>query len=315
MSKQRLRILSQAGDAETIRIATDLHDKIEVVFVRPSAPIPPDLSGEVLLMTFGNAAIYELVERGVKWVHFIGTGINAFDVQRLARGRVFTNSRGAVAVPISEWVLAVLLHHEKQLDSVFIREPPARWPVRRALGTLHGRRIALLGLGAIGAAVAQRALPFGARVRALRHSNKPSPVEGVELVTTFDALLEDADHLVIAAPLTPLTHHILDARALERAKPGLHVVNVARGEIIAEDALRAALDRGIVSAASLDAVTPEPLPAGSWLYDHPKVRLSPHISWSWPGAQDTIGQIFSDNLRRYLAGEPLANVIDPALGY
>ena len=137
MGNKRVRILSQAGDADAIRLPADLREQVEVVFVPPSDPIPRDLSGDVLLMTFGNDALYELAERGVKWVHFIGTGINAFDVDRLARGRVFTNSRGAVAVPISEWVLAVLLHHEKRLADVFIHTPPARWPVRTPLGTLH----------------------------------------------------------------------------------------------------------------------------------------------------------------------------------
>ncbi len=315
MSTRRLRILSQTGDADAIRLAPDLRDRVEVVFVRPSDPIPADLSGDVLLMSFGNDAIYDLVERGVKWVHFIGTGINAFDVERLARGRIFTNSRGSVAVPISEWVLAVMLHHEKQLSSIFITRPPARWPDRTPLGTLYGKQVALLGLGAIGAAVAQRALPFGAKLKALRHSDKPSPVAGVELVKTFDALIADADHLVIAAPATAQTRHLLNAEAFERVKRGVHIVNIARGELIDQDALRAALERGAVSAASLDAVTPEPLPEGHWMYDHPKVRLSPHISWSWPGALDTIGRIFSDNLRRYLADEPLENVIDPSLGY
>jgi phosphoglycerate dehydrogenase-like enzyme len=310
-----LRILSQLGDADAIRLPLDLRARVKVVSVPPRQPIPPDLAGDVLLMSFGNTAIYELAERGVKWVHFVGTGLNGFDLSRLTRGRVFTNSRGAVEVPISEWVLAVLLHHEKRLSEVFIQAPPARWPARMPLGTLYGKRIALLGLGAVGAGVAQRALPFGAHVRALRNTAKPSPVAGVELVSTFDALIDGADHLVLAAPLTDRTRHILNARTLEHAKPGLHVVNIARGELIDQQALRDALERGQLSAASLDAVTPEPLPAGHWLYDHPKVRLSPHISWSWPSAQDTIGRIFADNLRRYLAGEPLANVIDPAHGY
>lgn len=309
------RILSQLGDADALRLPHDLRARVQVVAVPPSEPVPHDAQGDVLLMSFGNDKIYELVERGVKWVHFVGTGINAFDVERLARGRVFTNSRGAVEVPISEWVLALLLHHEKQLASVFIHEPPARWPVRTPLGTLHGKQIAILGLGAIGAGVAARALPFGARVRALRHTDAPSPIPDVELVSSFEALIRDADHLVIAAPLTPHTQQILNARTFALAKPGLHIVNIARGELIDQDALRDALDREIVSAASLDAVTPEPLPAGHWLYSHPKVRLSPHISWSWPASRDTVARIFSENLRRYLAGEPLHNVIDPARGY
>lgn len=310
-----LRILSQLGDADAIRLPQDLRERVRVISVPPAQPVPPDVSGDVLLMSFGNTAIYELIERGVKWVHFIGTGLNSFDVPRLARGRVLTNSRGAAEVPISEWVLAVLLHHEKRVSEVFIHAPPERWPARAALGTLYGKQIALLGLGAIGAGVAQRALPFGAQVRALRNSDRPSPVAGVELVSSFEALIDGADHLVLAAPLTERTRHILNARTLERAKPGLHVVNIARGELIDQDALRVALDRGQLSAASLDAVSPEPLPAGHWLYEHPRVRLSPHISWSWPAATDTIGRIFGDNLRRYLAGKPLENVIDPARGY
>jgi phosphoglycerate dehydrogenase-like enzyme len=315
MANHPVRILSQLGDADALGLPADLRERVEVVSVPPSRPVARELRGDVLLMSFGNDAIYELAERGVQWVHFIGTGINAFDVQRLARGRVFTNSRGAVAVPISEWVLAVLLHHEKRLSDAFIHAPPESWPVRRRLGTLYGKQIALLGLGAIGSNVAQRALPFGARVRALRHTDKPSPVPGVELVTSFDALIADADHLILAAPLTSRTRQILDARAFERAKPGLHVVNIARGELIDQEALREALERDVVSAASLDAVTPEPLPAGHWLYQHPKVRLTPHISWSWPGSQETVMRIFADNLRRFVAGQPLENVIDPALGY
>ncbi|MET0343153.1 MAG: NAD(P)-dependent oxidoreductase [Polyangiales bacterium] len=315
MARAPLRILSQFGDAETIKLPADLRDRVEVVHVPPSAPIPPDLTGDVLLMTFGNQAIYELAERGVKWVQFIGTGVNAFDVPRLAKGRVFTNSRGSVAVPISEWVVATLLHHEKRLDEIFIHDKPATWPVRTPLGTLYEKRVAILGLGVIGENVAKRLVPFGTRIVALRNTDKPSVVPEVELVKSVEALIDGADHLVIAAPSTPRTHHIVNAALLARAKPGLHLVNIARGDLVDQDALRDALDRGIVGAASLDTVTPEPLPEGHWLYTHPKVRLSPHISWSWPNAVDTISRFFVANLRRYLAGEPLENVIDPEVGY
>lgn len=315
MPRPPLRILSQYGDADAIKLPAELRERVEVVHVPPDQPIPSGLRGDVLLMTFGNQAIYELAERGVKWVHFVGTGINAFDVPRLARGRVFTNSRGAVAVPISEWVLATLLHHEKRLDQVFVHEKPAKWPVRTPLGTLYERRVAILGFGAIGENVARRLLPFGTHVVAQRYSDKPSPLPEVTLVKSVEALIDGADHLVLAAPATPRTQHIVNAQLLARAKPGLHIVNIARGELIDQDALRDALDRDIVSAASLDAVTPEPPPAGHWLYTHPKVRLSPHNSWSWPGSVDTVTGIFLANLRRYLDDQSLENVIDPELGY
>jgi phosphoglycerate dehydrogenase-like enzyme len=312
---RRLRILSQFGDADALRLPADLRDRVEVVHVPPSAPIPGDLRGDVLLMVHGNPKIYELAERGVKWVHFVGTGLNSYDLPRLTRGRLLTNSRGAVAVPISEWVLATLLYHEKRLDEVFVHETPGTWSTRHALGTLHGRRVAILGFGAIGENVARRLLPFGAHVFAQRNTDKPSPIREVTLVKSVEALIEGADHLVLAAPATPRTRHIVDAGLLARAKPGLHLVNIARGELVDQEALRVALDRGIVAAASLDAVTPEPPPEGHWLYSHPKVRLSPHNSWSWPGRDETVTGIFHGNLRRYLADEPLENVIDPNLGY
>lgn len=310
-----LRILSQLGDADDLDLPADLRSQVEVVAVPPSEPIPERLTGDVLLMTFGNDAFYELAERQVKWLHYTGTGLDRLDVRRLARGRSLTNSRGVVAVPISEWVVGAMLHHEKQFAEVFIRNQPAKWPVRTPLGTLHGRRVALLGLGAIGSAVAERLKPFGADLRALRHSSRPSSVAGVELVEDFSELLSGAEHLVLAAPLTAKTHHILNAQSLKSAKPGLHVVNVARGDLIDQDALKVALDDGTVAAASLDTVTPEPLPQGHWLYEHPKVRLSPHISWSWPRARETLLGTFVTNLRRYLAGEPLENVVDPEQGY
>jgi phosphoglycerate dehydrogenase-like enzyme len=98
-------------------------------------------------------------------------------------------------------------------------------------------------------------------------------------------------------------------------KPGVHLVNVARGSLVDQDALHAALDDGRVALASLDAVDPEPLPDGHWMYAHPRVRLSPHVSWSMPGAADVLLDAFLDNLRRWRAGEPLSGVVDRAAGY
>ena len=98
-------------------------------------------------------------------------------------------------------------------------------------------------------------------------------------------------------------------------KPGAHLVNVARGALVDQDALRAALDEGRVAMASLDAVEPEPLPDGHWMYGHPRVRLSPHVSWHMPGAVDLLLERFIDNLRRWRAGEPLTGVVDREAEY
>lgn len=309
-----LKVLSQLTEPFTLELAADLRERVEIVPVPKGTILSPELRGDVLFGSWGNPQIYELAER-VPWVHYAGTGMDGLDLRRLAQGRVLTNSRGVAAIPISEWVLTMLLFHEKHVSEVLLHEPPARWPVRTPLGTLYGRRIALLGLGAIGLGVAERAFPFGAKLRALRRSRDASAVPGVELVHSLEELLSDADHLVIAAPLTEATRHIINRESLSRIKPGLHIVNIARGDLIDQDALLAALDDGRVSAASLDAVTPEPPPAGHWLYSHPRVRLSPHLSWSWPGAAAALSDNFSENLRRCLEGRPLLNVIDPERGY
>jgi phosphoglycerate dehydrogenase-like enzyme len=121
--------------------------------------------------------------------------------------------------------------------------------------------------------------------------------------------------VVITAPLTPATRNLLDAKAFAQMKRGVHVVNIARGAIIDQDALRLALDDGTVARADLDVTVPEPLPAGHWLYTHPRVRVSAHISYDWPGAKAAHREVFIDNLRRRLDGRPLRNVVDPEQGY
>ena len=98
-------------------------------------------------------------------------------------------------------------------------------------------------------------------------------------------------------------------------KPGVHLVNIARGSLVDQDALRVALDDGRVALATLDTVDPEPLPDGHWMYSHPQVRLSAHVSWSSPQAFERIVASFTDNLKRYVAGEPLEGIVDPDEGY
>ena len=308
-----LRVLTHVPLQLLERVRREVPDA-ELILV-PMQGEPPDAAhGEVLLThARGSPNLAQVVERGVRWVHAYGTGVNAFPFAALG-ARVLTCSRGASAIPIAEWVLAVMLAAEKKLPETWIHEPPAHWSIG-SLGGLHGRTLALLGLGGIAQAVATRALAFDMRVVALRRSDRPSPIPGVELVRDLESLLATADHLVLAAPVTGSTRGLLDDEAFARAKPGLHLVNVARGELVDQDALRRALDDGRVALASLDCVHPEPLPAGHWLYSHPKVRLSPHISWSMPGAFELLIEPFVENLRRFRAGEPLLHVVDTELGY
>src|SRR5438093_2735318 len=153
------------------------------------------------------------------------------------------------------------------------------------------------------------------RVRACRRTAAPAPIPGVDVFGSLAELVASSDHVVIAAPSTPVTRHLFDREIFAATKPGAHLVNVARGALVDHDALRAALDDGRVAMASLDAVEPEPLPAGHWLYSHPSARISPHVSWSSPAGLGVVLAQFLDNLGRYLAGEPLEGIVDPAERY
>jgi phosphoglycerate dehydrogenase-like enzyme len=309
-----MKVLSQIREALAARVAAAFPE-IDLVSIPGEGDLPAGTEGEVLV-TYPWAApnLERILARGVRWVHVIGTGVDAFPLALLG-DQVLTCSRGASAVPIAEWVLAAMLAFEKRLPDTWITGPPARGWSRAQLGTLHGKTLGLIGFGAIGGAVARRALPFGMRVAALRRTNTVPDVEGVERVESMAELAAAADHLVVAAASTPATRRLVGRAAFAAVKPGAHLVNVARGGIVDQDALRAALDDGRVALASLDAVDPEPLPEGHWLYTHPRVRLSPHVSWSMPGAADLLLQVFLDNLRRYRAGEPLLGVVDREAGY
>jgi phosphoglycerate dehydrogenase-like enzyme len=268
-----------------------------------------------VLLTLDPSAeqLQRALDAGVQWVHVFGAGVDRVPLDLLT-DRLVTCSRGAAAPAIAEFVLAALLAFEKRLPDPWISEPPEHWGMA-GLGGLRGKTLGVIGLGAIGIEIARRALAFDMDVVAVRRTNAPSPLDGVSVTTSLHDLLGRSDHAVVAAPATADTRHLLDAAAFAAAKPGLHLVNIARGTLIDQDALLAALDTGRLGMASLDVVDPEPLPAGHALYTHPKVRLSPHISWSSPDTLQRMFERFVENLHRYRAGQPLEGIVDTRAGY
>ena len=287
---------------------------VEFIPVHTDGPVTENVSGEVCITQATRTAnLEEVLQRGVQWVQALGHGVDHFPFEYLG-DRTLTCARGVNAVPISEWVVAMLLTAVKQLPDHWLSEPPRRW-VLADLGSLEGATVGLVGLGSINQAVAERLVAFGCRMVAVTRSGGPSPVPGVEVTTDIREAVADADHVVIGAPLTVETENMFDDDLFAAMKPGAHLVNIARGRLVDQDALRRALDGGRLAMASLDVCEPEPLPAGHWLYSHPGVRLSAHVSWSDPGALDRLHAAFADNLARWLAGETLIDIVDPVAGY
>jgi phosphoglycerate dehydrogenase-like enzyme len=288
-----------------------------IIHIGGTDPVPDNLRADVLL-TLGvetqNLSDILRPQHGIRWIHAFGTGVDGFPIHKISDQQL-SCSRGATAVPIAEWVLAMLLSAAKCLPDMWAKgEPPAQWNFA-PLQPLKDTRLALVGFGGIGQAVAKRALAFDMRVTAMVRTQRPSTMEGVTLVDNWESLVDDADALVIAAPATQETHHLLNRETLAIIKPGLHVINVARGSLIDQDALREALDDGTVALASLDVVDPEPLPPEHWIYQHPSVRMSPHISWNSPAAFSNMLAVFLDNIDHYQQGRVLKGVVDVGSGY
>jgi phosphoglycerate dehydrogenase-like enzyme len=310
----RAVLLTQADNPLKERVA-ERHPELEIVDLL-SGELPPAELDHILLTgprPPDPSSGWRQRAAGVGWVHFGSAGVDGFPMDWLA-GRTVTCSRGVNSVPIAEFVVACILAAEKRLPDMWgSPRNPSLWA--SPLGSLMGRTVGLVGVGSIGEEVAVRLRPFGVRIVAARRSSRPSAVEGVELCSSLDEVLAVAEHLVVAAPLTPRTHHLLDRAAFAKLRPGAHVINIARGAIIDHDALLAAIDDGTVSRASLDVTEPEPLPDDHPLRHRAQVFITPHVSWSGPGTAERVLDLFSTNLGRWRRGETLLGPVDTRSGY
>ncbi|GAB5377905.1 MAG: D-isomer specific 2-hydroxyacid dehydrogenase family protein [Acuticoccus sp.] len=250
---------------------------------------------------------------GLRWVHLPSTGIDMLPPFML-RTPLVTVSRGAQAVAIAEYILAAMLAFEKDIPEIYISAPQA-WKVR-PLGGLAGRTLGLVGFGHIGREVAARALAFGMKVQASRRRAAPSGMADVAIVP-LRTLCETSDHIVVAAPLTAATRAVLGPAEFAAMGQGVHLVNVSRGEMLDHESFCRALDDGTLARATLDVWNTEPPPANHFVYTHPRVRISPHISFSGPTTERTTDAILLENFAAWQRGDTAAlhGAIDRAEGY
>jgi phosphoglycerate dehydrogenase-like enzyme len=262
--------------------------------------------------------------RQLRWVHSSAAAVEGLlPLADLAkRDVVVTNSRGVQAIPIAEHVMGGLLVLARRFDRMLAAQRERRW-IQNELSDdwpwmLHGRKMTIVGLGTIGIEVAKRAHAFGMSVTGVRRRvDEPRPVF-VDRVVGPDQLseaLNGCDVLVLSAPGVSSTQRMIGAEQLAMLSDGAIVVNVARGQIIEETALRNALASGKVGGAVLDVFDREPLDAASPLWSLPNVVISPHTSGFRASHWDDVIELFSDNLRRFQQGAPLCNIVDTAAGY
>ncbi|MDF0732131.1 D-isomer specific 2-hydroxyacid dehydrogenase family protein [Pseudomonas entomophila] len=248
----------------------------------------------------------------LRWVQLVSSGID-FYPDWVFQGPPVTSGKGANAEHVAEFALALVFAAAKQLPGLWVKD--AEWRLT-PLAPVQGRTLGILGFGNIGQALARKAIALGMRVIALNRPGQPiAEVPGVTRVEDLHPLFAGSDHLVLAAPLTPATRQLIDRQVLASARPGLHLINIARGGLLDQDALLEALDRGLVGRASLDVTEPEPLPADHPLYRHPRVFLSPHTSAISEDGYPLLLERILDNFTRYREGQPLRHLVDPQRGY
>ncbi|WP_339499724.1 D-isomer specific 2-hydroxyacid dehydrogenase family protein [Pseudomonas canadensis] len=286
-----------------------IHPDAQVIDVPVGVPsdLPPQAN--ILLLRPINVRGYTAPDTpppgwpyGAQWVHLVSSGID-FYPQWLFNGPPVTTSRGSAADNLAEFALAAIFAAAKHLPDIWVKD--SQWNFT-ALRPLKGTTLGILGFGAIGERLAQKALALGIKVVALRQSQAPFSA-GVDAAKDIHDLFARADHLVVAAPLTESTRQLINRDVLGSAKPGLHLINIARGGLLDQEALLEALDNGRIGLASLDVTEPEPLPDGHPLYTHPRVRLSPHTSAISTNSKEEIADTFLANLARYVANVELYN--------
>ncbi len=299
------------------RIAPDC----EMIPVGPDGEITGSLEGaDVLFLRWGldPEATRRLLSRipNLRWVHTISAGVDHLLFPELRDSdAILTNASGVFNVPIAETVMAYILAVVKRLPEFWTLQREHRWE-KLPLRELRGLTVGIIGLGDIGTEVARLCRAFGMRVLGLRRRPAPSDVADEVLPPErLHDLLARSDFVVIAVPLTAQTRGMIGRAELAAMKPDAWLINISRGAIVDEEALVEALQAGRIGGACLDVFAQEPLPPESPLWDLPNVIITPHNSWSSPHIEEREIDLFLENLRRYVAGEPLLNVVDKQAGY
>lgn len=304
-----------------------------------SGEIPPDVWDEAeVLFTWDVLPDREVAPR-LRWVQVLSAGVDHVVENSLFSDRdvLLTNASGIHAVTMAEYALAMMLAFAHRLPAMVAAQRAHDWPTsdkgeRFTPRLLRGATLGIVGYGSIGRELARLARAFGMEILATKRNamDPSSRAEYVEPGTgdpdgtlchrlypaqALKSMLRDCDYIVLLTPRTAETEMLLDADTIASIKPGAVLVNLARGGLVDEDALRAALESGALRGAAFDVFGEEPLPEDSPLWDAPNLIISPHVAGMLPDYVNRAVEVFEANLRRYLANRDLLNLVDWERGY
>ena len=255
----------------------------------------------------------------LKWVQTMGAGVERLLDQDMVNSQVImTNVSGIHAVPISEYIVCVMLMFVKQMPLCYRLKQEKSWQ-RYNAGILRGKTIGVVGLGHIGSEVARLSKCFGMNVIATRRSiserSRARYVDKLIPRQRLAELLSESDFVALTLPSTRETTHLIGEKELRLMKPTAFIINIGRGNIVDEEALVRALEEHWIAGAGLDVFAQEPLPPDSKLWNLPNVIFSPHISGGMEDYYVQATDVFTQNLRRFLEGKKLLRVVNKQKGY
>jgi phosphoglycerate dehydrogenase-like enzyme len=290
-----------------VHVAPESDRAIEEAVTTAGGQIGPLEQADALVWLDSNPDSFpEALPDGIRWVQLPSAGVEHW-LEKTDRERLWTSAAGAYALPVAEHALALLLAGTRRLADCARAQtwsaPPAR--------PLDGSTVAIVGAGGIGRALIALLEPLDVDVLAVTRRGRGGTLPADRLPEVLPA----AHHVVVAAPATPDTRHIIGAAELDAMRGDAWLVNVARGSLVDTEALVAALAAGSIAGAALDVTDPEPLPDGHPLWSEPRALITPHIANPAATLRHYLAQHVAENVRRFAAGEELLAPIDPDAGY
>jgi len=296
---------------------------VEIVAVDDVAQALDAIDGAQALIGYCGP---DLLEKGatLHWIQVYSSGVErCVALPQMRTGdKLLTNGQRIGSPALAEHAIALMMALARGLDRYYVNQLEGDWERSVDLGQgefleLEGRTVLIVGLGGIGTQVAQRAHGLGMRIIATRGSRREGPdyVDYVGLGEETLDLARQADVVINAAPLTDRTRGMFDAAFFKAMKPTAYFVSIGRGQSTVTDDLIAALEAGELAGAGLDVTDPEPLPADHALWRTPRVIITPHTAGRSDRTRERLYLLVQENLRRYVAGEPLYSVVDIERGY
>jgi phosphoglycerate dehydrogenase-like enzyme len=313
MPKINLLILDQ--QAEAYRQALEpLFPELTIRIASHEAAATEEITQAEVLFAFGASEPLLRRSATLRWIQCLGTGVDGIGpLSSLGRKVLLTSARGIHGPQMSELAVLLMLALNRNFPALIRNQDQGRWQ-RWPVELLQGKQVGILGLGAVGTEIARKCKAFDMTIHGIDLIRKePAELDFFHPVADLQQAVRNLDFLILVVPLTSLTRKLVDEKVLAALKPSAFLINLARGEIVDEEALLRALQAGRIAGAGLDVFVREPLPQEHPFWNMPNVILTPHLGGLSVSYVQQVLPILQENLRRYLAGQSasLINLIEP----